>query len=89
MLIEMNKNTFDRIQDLGRKLNAKEITEAAHDSLKNQAYLDVSLNNFDKNQVNSYIEQSLEQQACPDEIRNVLKKNMKIYYVTYMTLHKL
>ncbi len=37
MLIEMNKNTFDRIQDLGRKLNAKEITEAAYDSLKNQA----------------------------------------------------
>ncbi len=37
LLIEMNKTTFDRIQDLGRQLNAKAITEAAYDSLKNQA----------------------------------------------------
>lgn len=37
LLIEWNKSTFDRIQDLGRKLNAKEITEAAYDSLKNEA----------------------------------------------------
>ncbi len=37
LLIDWNKNTFDRIQDLGRKLNSKEIDEAAYDSLKNQA----------------------------------------------------
>ncbi|MBS1567925.1 MAG: biopolymer transporter ExbD [Bacteroidetes bacterium] len=40
LLIEWNKNTFERIQDLGRKLNAKEITELAYDSLKNEAQKD-------------------------------------------------
>lgn len=37
LLIEWNKSTFDKIQDLGRQLNANQITEAAYDSLKNNA----------------------------------------------------
>ncbi|MBK7288704.1 MAG: biopolymer transporter ExbD [Flavobacteriales bacterium] len=37
MLIDWNKTTFDRIQELGRKLNANEINETAYDSLKNLA----------------------------------------------------
>jgi len=37
LLIDWNKNTFDRIQELGRKLNANEINETAYDSLKNLA----------------------------------------------------
>lgn len=35
-LIEWNRRTFDKIQDLGRQLNANKITEAVYDSLKNQ-----------------------------------------------------
>lgn len=35
LLIEWNKTTFDQVQELGRKFNANEITEAAYDSLKN------------------------------------------------------
>ncbi|MEO5585522.1 MAG: biopolymer transporter ExbD, partial [Flavobacteriales bacterium] len=34
MLIELNKTTFDQVQELGRKLNANQITQAAYDSLK-------------------------------------------------------
>ena len=34
MLIEMNKTTFDQVQELGRKLNSNQITQAAYDSLK-------------------------------------------------------
>lgn len=37
LLIEWNKPTFDRIQDLGKQLNADQITQAAYDSLKNNA----------------------------------------------------
>ena len=37
LLIDWNKTTFDRIQELGRKLNANEINETAYDSLKNLA----------------------------------------------------
>jgi biopolymer transport protein ExbD len=35
LLMDMNKTTFAQIQELGRKLNAKQITQAAYDSLKN------------------------------------------------------
>src|SRR5690606_25267041 len=31
-LIEWNRRTFDKIQDLGRQLNANKITEAVYDS---------------------------------------------------------
>lgn len=34
ILIDMNKSTFDKVQDLGRQLNANRITQAAYDSLK-------------------------------------------------------
>lgn len=34
ILIEMNKTTFDQVQELGRKLNSNQITQAAYDSLK-------------------------------------------------------
>jgi len=37
LLIDWNKTTFDRIQELGRKLNANEINETVYDSLKNLA----------------------------------------------------
>lgn len=35
MLIDMNKSTLEQINELGRQLNDKKITEAAYDSLKN------------------------------------------------------
>lgn len=37
MLVEMNKSTFDRINDLARQFNEKKITEEVFDSLKNEA----------------------------------------------------
>jgi biopolymer transport protein ExbD len=37
LLIEWNKPTFDKIQELGKQLNANKINEAAYDSLKNNA----------------------------------------------------
>ncbi|MFT3884553.1 MAG: biopolymer transporter ExbD [Flavobacteriales bacterium] len=36
MLIEMNKSTVERINELSERLNRKEITKAAYDSLKNE-----------------------------------------------------
>jgi len=35
MLIDMNKSTLEQINELGRQLNDKKITELAYDSLKN------------------------------------------------------
>ena len=37
LLIDWNKTTFEAIQELGRKLNANQITQAAYDTLKNNA----------------------------------------------------
>jgi biopolymer transport protein ExbD len=37
MLVEMNKSTFDQINDLARQFNEKKITEEVFDSLKNEA----------------------------------------------------
>lgn len=37
ILVEMNKSTFDRINDLARQFNEKKITEEVFDSLKNEA----------------------------------------------------
>lgn len=34
MLIELNKTTFDQVQELGRRLNDNQIDQAAYDSLK-------------------------------------------------------
>ncbi len=34
LLIELNKTTFNQVQELGRRLNANQITQAAYDSLK-------------------------------------------------------
>lgn len=40
--------------------------------LKNQSYLDVSLNNFDKNQINSFLEQYIGPEACPESLKSEL-----------------
>lgn len=42
------------------------------DELKNNAYLDVALNNFDRNQMGSFIDQYLSQQECPSRIKEQL-----------------
>ena len=37
MLIDLNKTTFDRVQEYGREYNANKINKAEYDSLKNEA----------------------------------------------------
>jgi biopolymer transport protein ExbD len=37
LLIDLNKTTFDRVQELGREYNTNKITKVVYDSLKNEA----------------------------------------------------
>lgn len=43
-----------------------------NDELKNNSYLDISLSSFDRNQMNSFIEQYLGEEACPDTIKEII-----------------
>lgn len=42
------------------------------DKLNDEAYLDISLNNFDKNQVNSFVEQYFTDKNCPSDVKEQL-----------------
>lgn len=42
------------------------------DKLSNEAYLDVSLNNFDKIQMNSFVDQYFPEEKCPDSVKEKL-----------------
>lgn len=42
--------------------------------LKNNAYLDVSLGNFDKNQMKIFIDQCFPEEKCPDKVKEKLYK---------------
>lgn len=39
------------------------------DKLTNAAYLDISLGNFDKNQINSFIDQYFSEEQCPNQVK--------------------
>lgn len=43
-----------------------------NDKLNNESYLDISLNNFDKNQMNSFVEQYFQDEKCPDFVKEKL-----------------
>lgn len=45
-----------------------------NDKLNNDAYLDLSLNNFDKNQMNIFIDQYFKDEKCPDRLKEKLFK---------------
>lgn len=42
------------------------------EKLNNEAYLDISLNPFDKNQMNSFVDQYFSDEKCPDPIKHQL-----------------
>lgn len=42
------------------------------DELKSNSYLDISLSPFDKNQMNSFIDQYFEEEKCPENVKEVL-----------------
>lgn len=42
------------------------------DKLSNKAYLDISLSNFDRNQMNSFVDQYFSEEKCPDPVKNQL-----------------